>query len=72
MRIADEEKPHGWRDVIASVLAAAIGVQSEKNRQRDFESGNPGRFVVVGIIAVLVFVCVIYLVVQLVIKSTRA
>jgi putative flippase GtrA len=53
-------------------LAAAIGVQSEKNRQRDFESGNPGRFVVVGIIAVLVFVCVIYLVVQLVIKSTRA
>jgi uncharacterized membrane protein YidH (DUF202 family) len=72
MRIADEEKPHGWRDVIASVLAAAIGVQSEKNRQRDFESGNPGRFVVVGIIAVLVFVCVIYLVVQLVIKSTSA
>jgi hypothetical protein len=69
MRIVVPEKPHSWRDVMGSVLAAAIGVQSDKNQQHDFEHGNPGRIVIAGILGVLVFVCAVYFVVQLVVNS---
>ena len=31
-------------NVVQSTLAAAIGVQSEKNRQRDFKKGKPIEF----------------------------
>ncbi|MGR8947570.1 MAG: DUF2970 domain-containing protein [Gammaproteobacteria bacterium] len=57
------------KQVIASVLAAGFGVQSNKNRERDFKSGSGTQFVVVGIIATLVFVVTIFLVVKFVISS---
>jgi hypothetical protein len=31
---------------VQSTLAAAIGVQSKENRERDFEEGNAGTFIV--------------------------
>ena len=68
MRIGEPEKPHGWRDVIAGVMAAALGVQSEKNRQRDFEHGSPRQFLLVAIIATLVFIVLVYAVVRVVLK----
>ena len=68
MRIEEPEKPHGWRDVIAGVMAAALGVQSEKNRQRDFEHGSPRQFVIVAIIATLVFIGLVYAAVRVVLK----
>lgn len=46
--------------VIASVLAAAFGVQSSKNRERDFQHGNAASFVVVGIIATVLLILLIY------------
>ncbi|MFN3881608.1 MAG: DUF2970 domain-containing protein [Nitrincola lacisaponensis] len=42
--------------VIRSVLAAFFGVQSEANRQQDFQSISPWKFIVVGIFMTLVFV----------------
>jgi hypothetical protein len=39
--------------VIKSILAAAIGVQSDKNRTRDFEQGNPLVFIIGGIVFTL-------------------
>ena len=36
--------------IIQSTLAAAIGVQSKKNRERDFQEGNAGTFIAAGII----------------------
>ncbi len=53
--------------VIASVLAAAIGVQSSKNRERDFEHGNMATFIAVGVVATILFILLIYGVVRLVI-----
>ena len=53
--------------VIASVLAAAFGVQSAKNRERDFQYGNAATFVGVGLFATVLFVLLIYGVVTLVI-----
>ena len=54
------------RQIAMSVLAAAIGVQSSKNRERDFNHGNPVVFIVAGLIFTLIFVLTILLVVYLV------
>jgi hypothetical protein len=70
MRINEPEKPHGWRDVIASVVAAGLGVQSEKNRQRDFAHGSPKQFLIVAIGATLLFVVGVYVVVRLIVTMT--
>ena len=44
------------KQVIQSVLAAAIGVQSKANRERDFEQGSMSSYLVVGAIATVLFV----------------
>ena len=49
--------------VIKSVLAAFIGVQSEANRKKDFEHGSLSTYVIAGIIfTVLFIVAIIFLV----------
>lgn len=55
--------------VIASVFAAGLGVQSSKNRERDFNQGRIGVFVAAGIIFTLLFIGVMFLIVQLVLKG---
>lgn len=44
------------KQVIQSVLAAAIGVQSKANRERDFEQGSLSSYLVVGAIATILFI----------------
>jgi len=55
--------------VVRSVLAASLGVQSSKNRERDFKQGRAGVFIAAGIIFTLVFIVTIFTVVQLVLKN---
>ncbi len=43
-------------EIIKSVLSAAIGVQSDANRKKDFEQGSLSTYVVVGLIFTLLFV----------------
>jgi len=52
--------------VISSVLAAGFGVQSAKNRERDFQHGNMATFIAVGAVATILFILLIYGVVSLV------
>lgn len=52
--------------IIQSTLAAAIGVQSKKNRERDFQEGNAGTFIAAGIIFTVLFITTVMTVVQLV------
>ena len=52
--------------IIQSTLAAAIGVQSKKNRERDFQEGNAGTFIAAGIIFTALFLTTVMTVVQLV------
>lgn len=52
--------------IIQSTLAAAIGVQSKKNRERDFQEGNAGTFIAAGIIFTVLFIATVMTVVQLV------
>lgn len=54
---------------IASLFAGAFGVQSEKNRERDFEHGKFSHFIIGGIIFAVVFVLAVIGIVQLVLKT---
>jgi len=51
--------------VVLSVLGAAIGVQSGATRARDFAHGRPLVYVAAGILFAVVFVLLIYGIVQL-------
>jgi hypothetical protein len=57
--------------VVGSVLAAGLGVQSSKNRERDFKGGSFKTFLVAGIVFTAVFVGTIYLVVSTVLENAR-
>lgn len=56
-----------WLQVMRSVIASMIGVQSDKNRHQDFAGGNPGAFIVAGIIAVFLFIGVLIFIVSLIV-----
>jgi len=46
----------GFFNMVMSVLAAFLGVQTEKNRQRDFQHGSPKAYIIIGIILTILFV----------------
>jgi Protein of unknown function (DUF2970) len=49
---------------IKSVLAAFIGVQSDKNRKTDFEQGSLTTYVIAGLIFTVLFVFALVFVVS--------
>jgi len=59
----------GLKAVLSSVFAAALGVQSSKNRERDFKQGSAGAFFIAGLIFTVLFVGGVITVVQLVIAN---
>ncbi len=61
-----EPKQPTWLQALQSVLAAMFGVQTAKNRQRDFSSVSPWKFVVMGLVMTAVFILSIVLIVQMV------
>ena len=67
----EQEKPGSLKplQVISSVFAAGLGVQSSKNRERDFKQGRAGVFIAAGVIFTLLFIGTVFTVVQLVLKS---
>lgn len=61
-----QERPPGFWSIVLSTLAAAIGVQSSKNRERDFAQGRPLAFIVAGVIFTVLFILTVVTVVHLV------
>lgn len=53
--------PYSWKTILLSVISAAFGVQSQKNRERDFAKGRLIHFVLAGLLFILTFVGMIYL-----------
>lgn len=53
---------------MGSVVAASFGVQSKKNKQRDFQNGSFASFVVGALLFTVVFVAVLLLVVNMVLS----
>ena len=62
----DNDKPLSFREMLQSVVAAAFGVQSGKNRARDFTHGKPSHFVLLGILFTAVFALTLFGIVKLV------
>lgn len=62
-----EHSPPTLWQMLHSVLAAAFGVQSAKNRERDFTRGKPAHFLVLGLIFTVIFAALLFGVVQLVV-----
>lgn len=67
-----EDKPLSFREMLQSVLAAALGVQSGKNRSRDFSRGKPSHFIILGVTFTALFVLLLLVVVKVVLKLTTA
>lgn len=65
----DDNPPTRWQ-VIRSVMAAAIGVQNRKNRERDFKHGDPLTFIIAGLIFTVLFVLTLVGIVYLVLQSS--
>jgi len=59
-------KPPTFWQMVHSVMAAAFGVQSGKNRARDFTHGKPSTFVILGILFTAVFALTLFAIVKLV------
>lgn len=56
-------------DTFKSVLASFFGVQSDKNRKRDFQQGNPAQFIIVGLVLTVLFIIGMILIVKIILAS---
>ena len=70
----DDQRPpdaprQGLLQTFASVAASFFGVQSSKNRQRDFTKGKAGHFIAVGLIMTAVFIFIVWLAVRIALRS---
>ncbi len=65
----DTEQSPGLKDIVLSVFAAAFGVQSRKNQERDFKHGKARVFIIAGVVFTLLFILTVFSVVSLVLKQ---
>ena len=50
--------------IILSILSSFIGIQSNKNRERDFSSNKPIAFIITGILLTFFFILLLYSIVD--------
>jgi hypothetical protein len=65
---SEDKRPLGLLHVVGSVLSSFLGVQSGKNRERDFTHGRPRDFILVAVVLTLLFVLVVWGIVKLVVS----
>lgn len=65
----EQQKRPGWLHAIGSVLAAGFGVQSKKNRERDFQHGKPLVFIITGLVFTILFIGAVILIVSTVLEN---
>lgn len=63
--------PLGPFAVLGSVFRAWFGVQTEKNRQRDFSTSDPAPFIVAGIIFVALMIGGVLIAVNMVLPAGK-
>ncbi|GAB1257411.1 DUF2970 domain-containing protein [Aurantivibrio plasticivorans] len=68
----ETEKPPTFLQILASTLAAAFGVQSNKARERDFKYGSIKVYATAGIIFTTIFVISLIFIVKQILKSAGA
>tara|TARA_B110000046_G_scaffold185968_1_gene230900 strand:- start:4914 stop:5126 length:213 start_codon:yes stop_codon:yes gene_type:complete len=69
--VSDEKESNkpGLSALVKSILAAAIGVQTEKNREQDFNDGNPLAFIIGGFVFTCLFIATIATIVGFVLSN---
>lgn len=71
----EQDEPQSQRQsllsVIKSVSASMFGVQSSKQHEADFAEGSARAYVIVGLIATVVFVLAVWGVVKLVVSIAQ-
>jgi len=70
-RDPDPDAPLSLWQIVASSLAAAFGVQSSRNRQRDFSRGRAIHFIIAGVVLTALFVLLMVMVVNVVLSGLR-
>lgn len=73
--VADKEKNKkkvSFLSTMSSVAAASFGVQTNKNRERDFDQGQFHHFVIGGIIFAVLFILLIIGIVKVVMHFAMA
>jgi len=63
------KKGPGVFKVMQSILAGALGVQSDKRREEDFSSHSPWPYIIAGILFTAGFVIALIVVVKLVLSG---
>ena len=66
-----EKKPTSLLQVIQAVAASFFGVQSEAARQRDFTRGKASHYIIIGLVATILFVLTMVLIVKLVLHFAQ-
>ena len=66
---AEKSSGTGFFNVVKSAIAAAFGIQSQANRERDFKHGKPMHFIIAGILTTLVFLLCVGLFVKIMITT---
>lgn len=59
----------GLKAILQSVFAAALGVQSSHNRERDFKQGSAKVYIISGVVFTALFIGAVVTVVQLVLAG---
>ena len=67
---SSQGKPPTFWQMLHSILAAAVGVQSGKNRARDFTHGKASHFIAMGTVFTLLFILILIGLVQLAMHMT--
>ena len=57
--------------VFRSVGASMFGVQSSKKHEEDFREGSAATYIIVGLVATILFVVAVWGVVQLVVRTAH-
>lgn len=70
MKDSDEPRSLTLKQILQSILAGALGVQSGKNRERDFNLGKPSHFILMGVVFTLLFILTILGIVKVVLYLT--
>jgi len=63
-------KKHSLLDVLKSILWGALGVQSNKNREKDFQHGSLKMFLAAGVIFTVLFIMTVLAVVKFALRDT--
>ena len=64
----EDKKEPSLLDVTRSVMWAFLGVQKNKNYERDFKHGKPSQYIIIGLIGVSIFIFTIVMIVKFVLS----